>query len=403
VSQAFEGLKVLDFSRVIAGPMASEYLALHGATVVRIESIHSPDVLRIALPYKERIPGINRSGYFSIYNANKLSMALDLGHPKAKDVVRRLVLWCDVVVENFIPGTMEKWKLSYSDLRKIRPDIIMLSSSNQGQGGPYSKFTGYGFTLVALSGYTNLTGWPDRLPCHPFGAVTDFAAGYLGSIAIIGALNYRRRTGKGQYLDISQYECGVYMLAPLILAYCTKGKEAGRVGNSGQYAAPHGAYPCKGNDRWCVIAVENDEQWQTFCAVMGNAEMARDSRFCTIEKRLENEEDLNAVVTGWSQMKTAEEVMELLQKGGVPAGVVSTPADLHDDPQLAYRQHFRELKHPEIGYHKYQAPPFRFSGAPTRFTSAAPCLGEHTEYVCTKLLGMRDEEFVQLLEEGALE
>lgn len=401
--QAFDGLNVLDFTRVIAGPLLTQTLGIHGATVVRVESNRFLDRLRISAPYKDRKMGVNRSGYFSAFNANKYSITLDLNHPKAAEIVKRLVLWCDVVVENFVPGSMEKRGLDYDDLRKIKPDIIMLSTSNQGRGGPYSRWGGFGYTLMALTGVTNLTGWPDRVCSHPFGALSDMICPCLAGTALIGALEYRRRTGKGQHLDMSQYEGTLFYLSPIIAAYASNGVEFGRMGNRSPYAAPHGCYPCKGEDRWCVIAIESDEEWSAFCTIMGKPELANDARFFCLERRKENESEMDEIVTEWTRDKTAEEVMTVLQDAGIAAGAVQNPADIFEDSQLKHREHFQMLAHPEMGNHNYEMPPFRLSLTPAELTKPAPCLGQDNEYVCTKLLGIKDEEFIQLLEEGVFE
>lgn len=400
--QAFKGLKVLDFSRVIAGPLATEYLAQQGAVVVRAESTTSLDTLRISAPYKDGKVGIDRSGYFAAYNANKYSLSLNLRHPRAIEVVRRLVKWCDVVVENFKPGTMKKFGLAYPELRKIKPDIIMLSTSNQGQTGPQATTPGYGFTLCALTGLTNITGWNNREPCHPFGALSDFITPWLSLTALIAALEYRRRTGKGQFLDVSQYECGLFPLSPILLDYAVNGHEFSRQGNRCPDAAPHGDYPCRGDDSWCAIAVESEPEWLAFCKAIDKPELAADDRFCCLEKRKANEDELDNIVTDWTRQRTAKEVMEVLQQERIAAGVVQNAADLFDDPQLRHRKHFQVLEHPEIGQHSYEMPAFRLSQTPSRLRTAAPCLGQHNEYVCKELLGMSDDEFLQLLNQGVL-
>ncbi len=400
---AFEGLKVLDFTRVIAGPLLTQVLSLHGATVVRVESSHFLDRLRMSAPYKDRRAGVNRSGYFSAFNANKYSMTLDLNHPKAAGIIKRLALWCDVVVENFVPGSMEKRGLSYDDLKKIKPDLIMLSTSNQGRGGPYSRWGGFGYTLMALTGVTNLTGWPDRVCSHPFGALSDMICPCLAGTALLGALEYRRRTGKGQHLDMSQYEGTLFYLSPLLAAYATNGHELSRMGNRSPHAAPHGCYPCKGDDRWCVIAVESNEQWSAFCTATGRQELADDARFSRLEHRKENEDELDEIVAAWTGDRTAEEVMKVLQEAGVAAGIVQNPADILEDPQLKHRGHFQVIEHPEMGYHNYEMPPFHLSLTPAELTRPAPCLGQDNEYVCTELLDIKDYDFIQFLHEGVFE
>ncbi len=400
--QAFKGLKVLDFSRVIAGPLATEYLAQQGAIVVRVESAESLDGLRISAPYKDGKVGVDRSGYFAEYNANKYSISLNLGHPQALAVVRRLVAWCDVVTENFRPGAMKKFGLTYEELKEIKPDIIMMSSSNQGQTGPEAKTPGYGYSLCALTGMTNMTGWSDREPCHPFGALSDFITPWLSLTALIGALEYRRRTGKGQCLDVSQYECGLYFLSPVLLHYVINGQEMGRQGNRCSHAAPHGAFPCRGEDSWCAIAVESEDEWLAFCRVIGKPELVGDPRFSCLENRKANEDELDSIVADWTVQRTAKEVMEVLQGEGVAAGIVQTAADLFHDPQLSHRGHFQVLEHPEIGSQSYEMPAFRLTQTPPGLERAAPCLGQHNEYILRELLGMPEDEFLQLLVEGVL-
>ncbi len=401
--KALQGLKVLDFSRVIAGPLLTQNLAIHGATVVKVESVKALDTLRVSAPYKDNVIGINRSAYFTWYNADKYSLSLDLRYPKAQMLVRRLVLWCDVIVENFGPETSEKFGLTYEKLSAIKPNLIMLSSSNQGQTGPAAHSTGYGFTLAALSGFTGLTGWGDREPCQPFGAITDFVAPYLGGTALLGALEYRRRTGKGLHLDISQYESAVYLLSPVMLGYTANGHEFQRMGNRSDYAVPHGAFPCLGKDRWCVIASETEAEWQALCKAMGKPELAQDPRFSSFENRKRNEDELEKILSEWTKSTTAEEVVTVLQGAGIRAGVVQNPAELFEDPQLEHRGHYQVLEHPEIGKHHYEMPAYRLSLTPGKLSQAAPLLGQDTEYVCKKFLGMSDSEFVELLNTGVFE
>ena len=403
MKQVFEGTKIADFSWIGAGPWTIRYLAEHGAEVIHIESSTRPDLLRTTPPYKDNIPGINRSAYFAIYNDNKYGMTLNLNHPRGSEIARRIVIWADIVAESFGPGRMEEWGLGYEDLRKIKPDIIMYSTTQQGQTGPHAGHPGFGTQLVSLSGFTHLAGWPDREPVVTYGAYTDSIAPRFGAVALIAALDYRRRTGKGQHIDLSQYEAGIHFLAPLFLDYAAKGRIAQRSGNRSACAAPHGAYRCCGEDRWCAIAVSTDEEWRSFCQAIGDLPWSLDSKFTTLTGRKKNEEELDKLVEDWTINLTAEEVMEKLQRAGVPAGVVKNCQDIHLDPQLLHRHHFWELDHPEIGKHNYEAPAFRLSKAPCQLKMPAPCLGQHTEWVCTKILGMSDEEFVELLQEGVFE
>ncbi|GAG27297.1 unnamed protein product, partial [marine sediment metagenome] len=249
----FEGVKVADFGWVAEGPMVTKYLADYGAEVIRLEGRSRPEPMRALGPHKDNIVGLDRSGSTSQWNTSKLSLAINLAKPKGVEVAKRLVAWADIVVENFSGEAMQRMGLGYEELQKIKPDIIMLSTCMMGQTGPYATSPGTGSTLPALSGITNITGWPDRMPVQP-GAYTDWVAVHYNVLAILAALDYRRRTGKGQYIDVSQYETGVHFLAPLAMDYAVNQRVAGRVGNRCDYAAPHNAYRCRGDERWCAIA-----------------------------------------------------------------------------------------------------------------------------------------------------
>ena len=398
-----EGLKVLDFTWVAAGPIMTVSLADFGATVLRIEPFGKPDMTRLASPFLDRSPGVNRSTYFADLNRNKYSLSLDLNHPHGPKLAKRFVAWADVVVESFRPGTMDKWGLSYADLAQLKPDIIMLSTSMQGQTGPHASLPGYGLQLSALAGFADLTGWPDRNPCIPYGAYTDAIAPPFGIAAIMAAIDYRRRTGKGQYLDLSQLEASLQFLAPAILEYSANGKAMSRTGNSCSFAAPHGVYPCRGNDRWCAIAIFTDAQWRNLCRAMGNPEWATDAVFSTLLDRIEHRDKLDVFISRWTENQTAEEMMAILQQAGVMAGVVQNGEDLHQDPQLKSRGHFWILDHPEIGRHACDAPSATLSKTPAEPQRPAPCLGEHNEYACREFIGLSDDEFMELLQEGVLD
>ncbi|MDY6835682.1 MAG: CoA transferase [Chloroflexota bacterium] len=401
--QVFEGVKVADFSWIAAGPWTTKYLADHGATVIKMESESRPDMLRACPPYKGDVPGMNRTSYFTMYNNNKYSMHLNLNLPRGIEVAKRVVAWADVVAESFGPGRMKLWGLDYEELKKVKPSIIMYSTTQQGQTGPGASQPGFGTQLTSLAGFTYLTGWPDREPSLPYGAYTDTIAPRLATAALIAALDYRRRTGKGQYIELSQFEAAVHFISPVILDYQVNGNIAQRKGNLSSIAVPHGAYPCRGDDRWCVIAAYTEQEWQCLCTTMGNPIWTRDLKFATLIDRKKNEEELNVLISEWTMLYNAEEVMIRLQEAGVPAGVVETAEDIYSDPQLQHRHHFWKLVHPEMGEHSYNSPSFRLSKTPCQLDRPAPCLGQHTEYICTQVLGMTDEEFVELLTEGVLQ
>ncbi|MBI2831232.1 MAG: CoA transferase [Chloroflexi bacterium] len=401
--KALEGIKIADFTWVAVGPLTIKYLADHGAEVVHVESSVRPEMLRVSPPFKDKIAGINRSAYNACLNNNKYGLGLNLNHPGAREVLERLVKWADVVAESFSPGMMARWGLAYEDLVKIKPDIIMYSTSQQGQTGPYAKIAAYGAQLVSLAGFTHLAGWPGRDPTGPQGPYTDTIAPSFGAVAIIAALMQRRRTGKGTHIDLSQLEAGVNFLAPAMLDYNVNGRVAQRDGNRYPYAAPHGIYPCKGDDRWCSIAVFTDEEWGRLCGVMGKPELAKDDRFSMLPQRKRNEDELDTIISDWTSGLSAEDVMALCQKAGIAAGVAKDSRDIQEDPQLAHRHFLWELEHREIGKHYYEAPPFKLSRTPCELNMAGPCIGEHNEHVCTRILGFTDEEFVRLVSEGVLE
>ena len=398
----FEDIKIVDFSWAAAGPLLVRHFADHGAEVIHVEWPEKPDIVRTAPPFKDRKAGLDRSAYFAVFNANKYGMTLNLNHPKASQVTRRLVSWADVIVESFRPGIMAQWGLSYEEIKKSRPDLIMVSTSQMGQTGPLRSHAAAGTQLVSLAGFTYITGWPDRVPTGPFGPYTDVIAPLLGAAALAAALDYRRRTGKGLYIDLSQYEAGLHFICHGILDYTANGRIMKRQGNRHPFAVPHGAYPCLGEDRWCVIAVTNDEQWQALCEAFGEPQWISDIRFSSFVKRKENEDALDILLRDKTREYEAQGLMKKLQDAGVPCGVVCTSEDLHNDPQMAYRGFLQEIDHPEIGIHACDAPPFKLSETPWQLRMPGPCIGEHNYDVCSELLGIPDEEFAELMSEGVI-
>jgi benzylsuccinate CoA-transferase BbsF subunit len=398
----FEGVKVLEFAWILAGPLTSQYLAANGATVVKIESMSQPDMLRTSAPYKDFKPGVNRSGSFTT-NYNKYSMSLDINHPRAKEVIRKLVSWADVVSENFAPGRMEKWGLGYEELKKIKPDIIMLRNSNQGQTGPHASRRGFGILLTSQLGFNSVTGWPDRGSNTSYVGYTDFIAPHFAVTALIAALIQHKKTGQGQCIDVSQAEVGINFLAPVFLDYVVNGRKQKQMGNASPYAAPHAAYACQGDDRWCTICVSTDEEWKAFCNVLENPEWTKSPKFSTLQARKQNEDELNQLVETWTRWLTPEEVMLLMQAAGVPAGVVQNNRDLMHDPQMYSRGHVWWMESEEMGNYPYIGPGPSLSKTPGQPRMPMPNLGEHTQMVCQEFLGMSDEEFVALFSEGVFE
>ena len=403
--KALEGIKVVEFAAFAAGPVVGKHMVDYGATVVHVESKARPDGFRTHYPpYKDNIHGLNRSGLFALCNSNKLGITLNLKKaPKATDLAKRIVAWADVAIENFSPGTMKRLGLDYESLKKVNPDIVMLSSSNLGQDGPHAYHAGFGSQLSSLAGFTNLTGYADGPPQILYGPYIDYIAVAYGVGAIIAALDYRDRTGKGQLIDLAQYESGLQFVAPILLDYKLNGKVAMRNANRDPRAAPHGAYPCKGEDSWCALSVFSDEEWNALCRAMGNPAWTRGPSFATHEARKAREEELDQKIGAWTSQLTAREIMERLQAAGARGGVVQTMSDLYDDPQLNHRGQWIELEHPEIGRMHYQRPPYNLTKSPAGPDERDPLLGEHNDYFYLELLGLSQKEYKELIKDGVID
>lgn len=403
MSQALENIRVIDFSWILAGPALTRYLADYGAEVIKIESTVYPDMARTMLPYKDGKPGLNRSGYWANYHANKYGMSLNLNHPKAIDLVKRLISQCDIVVENFVPGTMDKWGLGYENLVKLKPDIIVVSISLYGQSGPYSRRSGWGAFVEGMSGFWSLIGWPDRAPTSFQTVIGDALLPFFALSALLTALDYRYRTGKGQHLDVCQLDILSYLLTPMLLDFTVNGREASRCGNHSPGSCPHGVYPCSGEDQWCTIVASTDEEWHSLCRVIGDPGWRCDPKFATFVSRKANEDELDKLIGSKTISFSPEELMHLLQNEGVPAGAVHNGKGITGDPQLQHREATWYMEHTEIGRFGYYTAPFKLSLTPAEPRMPAPCLGEHTEYVCSQILGMSTDEFVQLVNEGVFD
>jgi benzylsuccinate CoA-transferase BbsF subunit len=387
VKKLLDGIRVVDFTWHLTGPLTTKHLSDLGAEVIIVESRKRPGWLR----------GQPRSGSTDQYCTSKLSVTINTRDPRGIELAKKLVSKADIVIENFAGGTMNRIGLGYNVLKEIKPDIIMLSTSMQGQTGPHFNHPGSGHKLTALAGFSNIFGWPDREPAW-IAAYTDFIAPRYNIIALMAALEYRRRTGKGQYLDMSQYENGVQFMAPLVLDYSANGRVAYREGNKNPDAAPHNAYQCIGDDRWCAIAVFTEEEWKNFCGVLGNPSLASEPKFKTLADRKNNEEELDKIVKQWTGQHTAEEVMNLMQAAGIAAGVVATGEDVMDkDPHIRERGFFRELEYPEIGKFRTQAGPHFEMSKYTYDLKLPPLLGEHNEYVFKEILGLPDKEYEELV------
>lgn len=395
------GIRVADFSWFGAGPIAGLTLATFGAEVIRIESEAHMDGLRMTQPVPPGKEGPNVSGYYNNFNAGKLSFTLNLGHPKAREVALRLIARSDVMLENYTPRVVEKWGLTYADAVKVRPDIIYAQMPMQGSDGPHRDYLGFGGIIAPFAGYSYLTGWPDRVPTgmgvnYPDYVINPGHAAY----AIMAALHYRNRTGKGQRVELAQIESVAATLGPFILDYTVNGRVPERNGNRVEHACPHGAFRCAGEDRWLAIAVTTDAQWEGLVDAMGCPEWAAGERFATFLGRKRNEDDLERNIEAWTQGIAADEALRLLQAKGVPAGIVQTAEDVLDkDEHLRERGFYQYLDHPETGRAAYDGPGFRLSRATNRHSAPAPLLGQHNDYVLREVLEYSDDEIAELLVE----
>jgi crotonobetainyl-CoA:carnitine CoA-transferase CaiB-like acyl-CoA transferase len=399
--KVFAGIHVIDFGWAIAGPLTLKYLADYGATVICVESMERPDLLRTSAPFKDGVTNINRAGFFSYLAANKYSISLDLKNAAGKEIARKLVALADIVADSHRPGVLESWGLGYDELSRIKPDIVVIRSSNQGLTGPSATQPGLGHHINGLGGIVNLVGFPDEEPISPMVAYTDYCVPHFAASALLSALDHRDKTGKGQLIDVSQFEAGLQLIAPLLLDYATSGAQAQASGNSCEYAAPHGVFRCKGEDRWCAITVFTDAEWQSMCKAMGDPEWTKDPEFSTLPARKKNEVRLNHLVEQWTSRFEPEHVMFLLQQEGVAAGVVQDARDICRDVQLQERECFWKGNHRELGSFSYLGQPSRLSRTPARLYREAPLLGEHNEYICLEILGMSEAEYDRYLMAGA--
>ena len=396
------GLKVLDFSRILAGPLSTTYLADFGADVIKVESLAAIDNVRTVGPYKDNVSTADGSFFGIAMNSSKRALNLDLSKEKGRAIARRLVAWADVVAENFSVGVMAGFGLDYAALRRIKPSIIMISSSSFGQTGPLAEMVGFGVEQQARGGFTYITGWPDRISVPPHNAYSDATAPWFSTLAILAALDHRNRTGEGQYIDLAQHEVATTLLGLPLLAYSASGQVSGKQGNRAPDAAPHGVYPCRGDNRWCAIAVLDDRQWLGLQHAMGNPEWARAAHLATLQGRKAHEDELDRQLAQWSATRAAEDVMDVLQQAGVPAGVVKNDRDIIEfDPHVRERGFYSVRNKPGYGDSLYFGWPVRLSRTPAA-QHCGPSFGEHTEQICREVLKMDDDEFVQLLGEEVL-
>jgi benzylsuccinate CoA-transferase BbsF subunit len=409
-----DSIRIADFTWVWAGPYCTLQLAHLGADVIRIETKTRPCVTRLLPPWPAMKPGgLNRSGYFNQYSQGKRSITLNFKDPAAFEVARRLIAKSDVVINNFAHGVMDKMGFGYDALREIKSDIIAISLTGYGDTGPYQDYIAYGPAQVPLSGLSTLTGYRGWPPMHAGFSYADPNAGVHGAFAILTALYHRARTGQGQYIDMSQWECAMGLLAEGLLEYTMNGTEPERVGNEDRLMVPHGIYRCLDRpekvmgvvvDQFVAIAVADDAEFGRFADAIGKPRLAADAKFATFQARKTNEAELNRHVEEWTITLTAVEVARVLQEASIAAAVVADNKFLsEEDPHLTDRHYFVYKDHAENGTLQHCGMPWRFSRTETAVRSAAPCIGQHTEEVLTQVLGYTADDVSKLRAQGALE
>jgi crotonobetainyl-CoA:carnitine CoA-transferase CaiB-like acyl-CoA transferase len=394
-----EGIRICDLSWVAAGPLTTKILAYWGAEVIRVESSLRPCLLRQALGHRDDVPDQENGLCWHTVNANKLGLALNLGLPEARDVVRDLVATSDVVFESFTPGTLARWGLAYEDLREIKPDIVMASSCVMGQTGPMRSFAGFGNMAAAVAGFFDVCGWPDRLPAGPYMAYTDYTSPRFTAMAILAALDHRRRTGEGQYLDFSQMAAATHLLTPALLDYQRTGEMLTRMGNADPAMSPHGVYPGCLPDSWIAIAVENDEQWRSLAVEMRRTDLAE----LTLDERRARAGELDEIIGQWTARQDPGGLHFRLQAHGIAAHKVASAADCMNDPQFVHRNHFQWAPHPEARQVLVDGMPYTMSRSHSSFRWGGPTYGQHTMEVLEGILGYDIDRIADLAAAGALE
>lgn len=397
-----EGIRITEFTSAWAGPYATSLLGYLGAEVIKVESRRRLDHSRVlSFSTNQKYAGPDSSSVFNTLNLNKLSVTLNLSKPGAIAVAKKLAGVSDVVVENMRPGVMPRLGLGYDVLKLVKDDLIYLSSSACGQTGPEREYVGYAPTFAALGGVSHTTGYEDWPPSNFMGAI-DLRSATNAAFAILTALIYRQRTERGQYIDLSSQEAIATLAGDGLIDYFLNGRSATRRGNQDSRMAPHNCYRCRGEDSWVSIAVTDDRDWQALCRAMSLADVANDRRFAGASQRLENEREIDRIISAWTRERDADEVTEILQHAGVCAAPSLSSEGLFKDRHLRERGVFTQVEHPVIGKDWVTQPPWRLSATPASIRSRAPLLGEHNDEVFRGLLGISADEIRQLEQQQAI-
>jgi len=407
-----DGLRILDSTYVFALPYAGGHLADLGAEVIKIEGPSRPDVTRTggyAGVFADNDHGEdwwNRPSTFNLINRGKNSLVINMADPEGRELFKEMVKISDVVMENFTPRVMKGWGLDYPNLKKLNPDIIMVSNTGYGHGdGPYSSYPSQATTAELSHGMANLTGYENGPPSKAGASFVDFLATWTALFALGGALKYRSETGKGQWIDIGMYQTGVMFISEYLLDAQLNGQESERIGNKNPHRAPQNCYQTKGTDQWIAISVDSDEEWQTLCSLINKPAIAKDPKFIHLNDRIKNHNEIDTILSEWTQTQDKYDIMHLLQENGIAAGPVINSRDIHYDKHFLSRNFIEKVEYPSdrnMGTRMFLGRPYKLSNHPLHITKPAPKFGEHNEYYLKTILGLSDEEFDSLYEQGLI-
>jgi crotonobetainyl-CoA:carnitine CoA-transferase CaiB-like acyl-CoA transferase len=417
-----KGIRVLDFTWSVSGATSTRILAALGAEVIKVEWPKSPDAMRFSMYAKDDEPGLDNGAFFNHLNAGKRGITVNMKSEKGMEMIKELLRRSDVVTENFSAGVFEKWGFTYESLSSLSPGIIYMSISGLGHSGRRMMYGTWGLTAAALSGMTFISGLPDRHPCGWGYSYLDIIAGYTGAYSILAALFHKKRTGKGQYIDISQVETALHLAGANLLDFTVNGRSSVRKGfppgnrsvlspnqNESDYrgaaACPHNIYRCAGdgNNDWCAIAVYSDMEWERFKEALGQPEWAQSERFDHMSGRIQYQDELDQSIQSYTIQYNKYELMSRLQSFGIACGAVQENEDLVEkDRQLQYRELFEQVEHPLLGLRKIEGIPIKMSRTPPCIRKAAPLMGEDNEYVYGHILGYSSEEIKNMVEDGTL-
>lgn len=420
-----DGIRIVELTAIYAGPYASMILADWGAEIIRVETIQGmigstrgqyarvpQDLVDQAKAsgsgqgavFPDWDPGPrpwNRAASFTSTGRNKLSMTVDLLRPEGRDILGRLLKTADVFIENNVPETIDKLQISYDWLKELNPEIIMIRMPAFGLTGPYTNFRCLGLHVDGVSGHTYTKGYVDEEISRRGDTVApDAAAGASSAFATFAALWHRKKTGKGQMIELTLAENFIPFMAEHIIDYTMNGRVRGSIGNRDYHMAPHGVYPCLGNDHWMTIAVSSDQEWQSLCNVMGTPDLAKDPRFANSPSRHNNQDELDSIISNWTRQQNHLEVFHELQENGVAAGPVLDELEVLKDPHLVYRNYYEPLDHPEMPTLRYHGPLWRMSKTPNNLRTPPPLLGEHNPYVYKEVIGVSENEYLRLEDDG---